>query len=129
MLVCMKYLCKSLLLFFFNYRTRQLSLYLQFSPSFLVLKMEYLVYFYITSKSPNHTPPPLFIELQLIYKFTNGRGLGACRTAKGNHPVTFAIAACETQDVSVTVLPSFGLSEGSYPTANAMWGKMAQVRI
>ncbi|KAL7594536.1 hypothetical protein Lser_V15G29538 [Lactuca serriola] len=48
------------------------------------------------------------------------------KTAKGNHPVTFAVAACETQNVNVTVLPSFGLSEGSNVTAKEMWGKMAQ---
>ncbi|KAJ9555494.1 hypothetical protein OSB04_010108 [Centaurea solstitialis] len=47
------------------------------------------------------------------------------KTAK-HHPVTFAIAACETQNVNVTVLPSFGLSEGSTVTAKEMWGKMAQ---
>lgn len=52
-----------------------------------------------------------------------------CRTAKDNPPVTFAIAACETQNVSVTVLPSFGLSEGSHVTAKDMWGKMVQVAI
>lgn len=52
-----------------------------------------------------------------------------CRTAKGNPPVTFAIAACETQNVSVSVLPCFGLSEGSNPTAKDMWGKMVQVLI
>ncbi|XP_023000039.1 non-lysosomal glucosylceramidase [Cucurbita maxima] len=48
------------------------------------------------------------------------------KTAKGNPPVTFAIAACETQNVSVTVLPSFGLSEGSGVTAKDMWDKMVQ---
>ncbi|KAB1201644.1 Non-lysosomal glucosylceramidase [Morella rubra] len=48
------------------------------------------------------------------------------RTAKGNPPVTFSIAACETQNVNVTVLPSFGLSEGSCVTAKDMWGKMVQ---
>ncbi|XP_031097658.1 non-lysosomal glucosylceramidase [Ipomoea triloba] len=48
------------------------------------------------------------------------------KTAKGNPPVTFAIAACETQNVSVTVLPCFGLTEGSCITAKDMWGKMAQ---
>ncbi|BBG92332.1 Beta-glucosidase, GBA2 type family protein [Prunus dulcis] len=47
-------------------------------------------------------------------------------TAKGNPPVTFAVAACETQNVSVTVLPCFGLSEGSSPTAKEMWDKMVQ---
>lgn len=48
------------------------------------------------------------------------------KTAKGNPPVTFAVAACETQNVNVTVLPRFGLSEGSCVTAKEMWGKMAQ---
>ncbi|KAG7013440.1 Non-lysosomal glucosylceramidase [Cucurbita argyrosperma subsp. argyrosperma] len=47
-------------------------------------------------------------------------------SAKGNSPVTFSIAACETQNVSVTVLPSFGLSEGSCITAKDMWDKMVQ---
>ncbi|TKY51803.1 Non-lysosomal glucosylceramidase [Spatholobus suberectus] len=48
------------------------------------------------------------------------------KTAKGNPPVTFAIAACETQNVSVSVLPSFGLSEGSGLTAKGMWCKMVK---
>ncbi|WOH16217.1 hypothetical protein DCAR_0935766 [Daucus carota subsp. sativus] len=48
------------------------------------------------------------------------------KTAKGHHPVTYAIAACETQNVTVTVLPSFGLSEGTCPTAKDMWDKMVQ---
>ncbi|XP_041011666.1 non-lysosomal glucosylceramidase-like isoform X1 [Juglans microcarpa x Juglans regia] len=48
------------------------------------------------------------------------------KTAKGNPPVTFAIAACETQNVNVTVLPSFGLSEGSCITAKDMWDRMAK---
>lgn len=48
------------------------------------------------------------------------------KTAKGNPPVTFAIAACETQNVSVSVLPSFGLSEGSSVTAKDMWSKMVK---
>ncbi|KVH90959.1 Beta-glucosidase, GBA2 type [Cynara cardunculus var. scolymus] len=51
------------------------------------------------------------------------------KTAKQNHPVTFAIAACETQNVNVTVLPSFGLSEGNSVTAKEMWGKMAQANF
>ncbi|KAK9081357.1 hypothetical protein Syun_031136 [Stephania yunnanensis] len=46
--------------------------------------------------------------------------------AKDNPPVTFAIAACETQNVDVSVLPSFGLTEQSHITAKDMWGKMAQ---
>lgn len=48
------------------------------------------------------------------------------KTAKDNPPVTFAIAACETQNVNVTVLPCFGLCEGSHITAKDMWGKMVQ---
>ncbi|KAJ4722956.1 Non-lysosomal glucosylceramidase [Melia azedarach] len=48
------------------------------------------------------------------------------KTAKGNPPVTFAVAACETQNVSVTVLPCFGLSEGSRVTAKDMWDRMVQ---
>lgn len=45
----------------------------------------------------------------------------------GNPPVTFAVAASETQNVNVTVLPCFGLTEGSFITARKMWGKMMQV--
>ncbi|XP_077226695.1 beta-glucosidase, GBA2 type family protein [Tasmannia lanceolata] len=48
------------------------------------------------------------------------------KTAKDNPPVTFAIAACETQNVNVTVLPSFGLSEQSCVTAKDIWGKMVE---
>ncbi|PIA35995.1 hypothetical protein AQUCO_03400116v1 [Aquilegia coerulea] len=48
------------------------------------------------------------------------------KTPKDNPPVTFAIAACETQNVNVTVLPCFGLSEQSRITAKDMWGTMAQ---
>ncbi|KAI3430132.1 Heme O synthase [Psidium guajava] len=48
------------------------------------------------------------------------------KTAKGNPPVTFAIAACETQNVNVTVLPSFGLSQESCVTAKDMWGTMVR---
>lgn len=48
------------------------------------------------------------------------------KTAKDNPPVTFAIAASETQNVNVTVLPCFGLEEGSPITAKDMWTKMAQ---
>ncbi|KAF9605135.1 hypothetical protein IFM89_014126 [Coptis chinensis] len=49
-----------------------------------------------------------------------------CWTAKDNPPVTFAIAACETQNVDVTVLPCFGLTEQSHVTAKDMWGTMVQ---
>lgn len=55
------------------------------------------------------------------------RSFQYCRTAKGNPPVTFAIAACETQNVNVSVLPSFGLSEESSMTAKHMWSKMVKV--
>ncbi|PIN12075.1 Glucosylceramidase [Handroanthus impetiginosus] len=48
------------------------------------------------------------------------------KTAKDNPPVTYAIAACETQNVSVSVLPCFGLDEGSCITAKHMWGTMVQ---
>ncbi|XP_073284139.1 uncharacterized protein [Primulina huaijiensis] len=48
------------------------------------------------------------------------------KTAKDNPPVTFAVAACETQNVSVSVLPCFGLTEGSCVTAKDMWAKMVQ---
>ncbi|KMT16930.1 hypothetical protein BVRB_2g044000 [Beta vulgaris subsp. vulgaris] len=48
------------------------------------------------------------------------------KTAKDNPPVTFAIAACETQNVNVSVLPCFGLAEGSCITAKDMWSKMTQ---
>ncbi|KAL7081360.1 hypothetical protein ACP275_14G035300 [Erythranthe tilingii] len=48
------------------------------------------------------------------------------KTAKNNPPVTYAIAACETQNVSVSVLPCFGLNEGSGVTAKNMWATMVQ---
>ncbi|KAG1353982.1 non-lysosomal glucosylceramidase [Cocos nucifera] len=48
------------------------------------------------------------------------------KTAKDNPPVTFAIAACETQNVNVTVLPNFGLSGENCVTARDMWGTMVQ---
>ncbi|KAL9686714.1 hypothetical protein QQ045_031107 [Rhodiola kirilowii] len=48
------------------------------------------------------------------------------KTAKGHPPVTFAVAACETQNVNVTVLPCFGVSQGSNVTAKEMWGIMSQ---
>ena len=70
-----------------------------------------------------------FVCFWCISPKKNSKDLCKCfRTAKGNPPVTFAIAACETQNVSVTVLPSFGLSEGSCITAKDMWDKMVQVR-
>ncbi|CAI9761633.1 unnamed protein product [Fraxinus pennsylvanica] len=48
------------------------------------------------------------------------------KTAKDNPPVTYAIAACETQNVSVSILPCFGLTEGSGITAKDMWHKMTE---
>eukprot|EP00262_Sarcandra_glabra_P004792 TRINITY_DN16038_c0_g2_i2.p1 TRINITY_DN16038_c0_g2~~TRINITY_DN16038_c0_g2_i2.p1 ORF type:complete len:855 (-),score=154.47 TRINITY_DN16038_c0_g2_i2:324-2852(-) len=48
------------------------------------------------------------------------------KTAKDNPPVSFAIAASETQNVNVTVLPCFGLTEESCITAKDMWGKMVE---
>ncbi|KEH42645.1 putative glucosylceramidase [Medicago truncatula] len=48
------------------------------------------------------------------------------KTAKDNPPVTFSIAACETQNVSVSVLPCFGLSDRSSVTAKGMWTKMVK---
>ncbi|PKA54158.1 hypothetical protein AXF42_Ash018168 [Apostasia shenzhenica] len=48
------------------------------------------------------------------------------KTAKDNPPVTFAIAACENQNVNVTVLPNFGLSEENCVTARDMWAIMMQ---
>lgn len=48
------------------------------------------------------------------------------KTAKGHPPVTFAVAACETQNVNVSVLPSFGVSQESNVTAKEMWTLMSQ---
>ncbi|MBA0740473.1 hypothetical protein Gogos_013673, partial [Gossypium gossypioides] len=62
---------------------------------------------------------------RLVLAFFSNRCL-FLQTAKGNPPVTFAIAACETQNVNVTVLPCFGLTEGRSVTARQMWDKMMQ---
>ncbi|PWZ56622.1 hypothetical protein Zm00014a_001397 [Zea mays] len=48
------------------------------------------------------------------------------KTAKDNPPVTFAVAACETQNVNVTVLPVFGLSGENHVSAKEMWNTMLQ---
>ncbi|KAF0909315.1 hypothetical protein E2562_034955 [Oryza meyeriana var. granulata] len=48
------------------------------------------------------------------------------KTANNNPPVTFAVAACENQNVNVTVLPAFGLSGESSITAREMWGTLIQ---
>ncbi|KAI3915625.1 hypothetical protein MKX01_015450 [Papaver californicum] len=48
------------------------------------------------------------------------------KTAKGNPPVTFAIAACETQNVNVTVSPCFGLTDQNRVTAKNIWDTMAE---
>jgi non-lysosomal glucosylceramidase len=50
-----------------------------------------------------------------------------CRTAKDNPPVTFAVAACETQNVNVTVLQVFGLSGENHVSAKEMWDLMKLV--
>uniref|UniRef100_A0A0E0HZU5 Non-lysosomal glucosylceramidase n=1 Tax=Oryza nivara TaxID=4536 RepID=A0A0E0HZU5_ORYNI len=50
----------------------------------------------------------------------------AVMTANNNPPVTFAVAACENQNVNVTVLPAFGLSGESSVTAREMWGTLSQ---
>ncbi|KAM0843969.1 hypothetical protein ACQ4PT_057364 [Festuca glaucescens] len=48
------------------------------------------------------------------------------KTVKDNPPVTFAIAACETQNVSMTVLPVFGLS--GERNVKEMWGTMSKCK-
>lgn len=48
------------------------------------------------------------------------------KTAKGNPPVTFAVAACETQNVNVTVSPCFGLTDQNRVTAKSIWDTMAE---
>ncbi|KAI3980350.1 hypothetical protein MKX01_003889 [Papaver californicum] len=48
------------------------------------------------------------------------------KTAKENPPVTFAIAACETQNVNVTVSPCFGVTDQNRVTAKNIWDTMAQ---
>uniref|UniRef100_A0A0E0EAP4 Non-lysosomal glucosylceramidase n=1 Tax=Oryza meridionalis TaxID=40149 RepID=A0A0E0EAP4_9ORYZ len=50
----------------------------------------------------------------------------AVMTANNNPPVTFAVAACENQNVNVTVLPAFGLSGESSVTGREMWGTLSQ---
>jgi non-lysosomal glucosylceramidase len=49
------------------------------------------------------------------------------KTAKDNPPVTFAVAACETQNVNVTVLPVFGLTGENHVSAKEMWNTIVQV--
>ncbi|KAJ3678496.1 hypothetical protein LUZ60_002299 [Juncus effusus] len=51
------------------------------------------------------------------------------KTGKDNPPVTFSIAACETQNVNVTVLPAFTLENRTGQngtTAKDMWDQMSQ---
>lgn len=48
--------------------------------------------------------------------------------AKGGRPVTFAIAAKQTQDVTVSTCPCFHISgQGEGYTAKDMWAKLKQV--
>lgn len=48
------------------------------------------------------------------------------KTAEGYPPVTFAIASRQTDNVDVTVLPCFGLSNRSYTSAKDMWVTMRE---
>ncbi|KAJ7564688.1 hypothetical protein O6H91_02G028700 [Diphasiastrum complanatum] len=49
------------------------------------------------------------------------------KTAKGNPPVTFAIAACESDDVTVTHCPCFLISgKGGGFTAKDLWMEMSE---
>ncbi|OWM64732.1 hypothetical protein CDL15_Pgr004675 [Punica granatum] len=66
------------------------------------------------------------IELSFVESFVLNMPLILLWTAKGNPPVTFAIAACETQNVNVTVLPCFGLSGESSVTAKDIWAMMVK---
>ena len=66
-------------------------------------------------------------RLLICLPWINHIWLELCRTAKDNPPVTFAIAACETQNVNVTVLPCFGISGENSVTASDMWNTMVQV--
>lgn len=67
------------------------------------------------------------LALLICLPQSNHAWLELCRTAKDNPPVTFAIAACETQNVNVTVLPCFGMSGETSVTASDMWNTMVQV--
>jgi non-lysosomal glucosylceramidase len=62
-----------------------------------------------------------------LYVIEADKLLYFCRTAKDNPPVTFAVAACETQNVNVTVLPVFDLSGENHVSAKEMWNTMLQV--
>ncbi|KAJ6790772.1 non-lysosomal glucosylceramidase [Iris pallida] len=77
--------------------------------------MEYLGCFYITSKLS--TLDCSIVTVLRRFSF---------RTAKDNPPVTFAIAACETQNVNVTILPSFGLTGENNIAASEMWDIMVK---
>lgn len=49
-------------------------------------------------------------------------------TASGGHPVMFAIAAKQTQDITISTLPCFLVSgQGEDYTAKDMWEKLKQV--
>ncbi|KAI3786940.1 hypothetical protein L1987_41032 [Smallanthus sonchifolius] len=77
-----------------------------------------------TKRSRFHLNPSLHEAVRVLGVLLRQHAVK--QIAKGNHPVTFAVAGCETQYVNVTVLPSFGLFEGSSVTAKEMWGKMEQ---
>uniref|UniRef100_A0A0E0LK05 Non-lysosomal glucosylceramidase n=1 Tax=Oryza punctata TaxID=4537 RepID=A0A0E0LK05_ORYPU len=61
-----------------------------------------------------------------VFVYTDTEDVNPERTANNNPPVTFAVAACENQNVNVTVLPAFGLSGESSVTAREMWGTLSQ---
>lgn len=92
-----------------------------------------LEYFCIISRVVTDIIVPFFSVVSSFYFYILTFEF-SCRTGKDNPPVTFAIAACETQNVSVTVLPAFNLSgencsSEECTTAKDMWDKMAQVNI
>ena len=53
-----------------------------------------------------------------------------CRTANKYPPITFAIGAQETSDVSVSVCPSYTVSgKGNKPSARDMWLNVKEVSL
>ena len=53
-----------------------------------------------------------------------------CRTADKYPPITFAIGALETSDVSVSICPSYSLSgKGNRLSARDMWLEVKEVSL
>nr|CAB3499403.1 unnamed protein product [Digitaria exilis] len=75
--------------------------------------------FRIIQEATIMSPSLLKTEYQECFYITS-------KTAKDNPPVTFAVAACETQNVNVTVLPVFGLTGENHVSAKDMWNTMVQ---